>query len=137
MVVTGHFLREFSRTSQHCRHKLQLEITTATTGNENSKNKKNIEGMETLDDVILEPIENLFDAMGMMQGEAAPLKRAAAGVALGYAIAYGIKPSFAFTADGKEKVFAGTSSAKDDPDATWFPAWAVVVVPAVIFSVLI
>jgi hypothetical protein len=93
--------------------------------------------METLDDVILEPIENLFDAAGMMQGEAAPLKRAAAGIALGYAIAYGIKPTFAFTADGKEKVFAGTSTTKDDPDSTWFPAWAIVVVPAVIFSVLI
>ncbi len=93
--------------------------------------------MSQLDDVILEPIENLFDSMGMMQGETAPLKRAAVGAAVGYGVAYGIKPSFAFDKDGKAKEWYFTAKAADKDNSTYVPAWAIVAIPAIIFGVLI
>ena len=82
-------------------------------------------------DVVMDPIEDGFDKLGMMQGEAAPLKRGAVGALLGYGIAYGFKPSFAFDAKGDPKPF-GTK--KGD---TLFPAWAIVIAPAIVFGVLI
>lgn len=87
--------------------------------------------MASLTDVVMDPIEDGFDKLGMMQGEAAPLKRAAVGGVLGYAIAYGIKPSFAFDAKGDPKPF-GTKKGE-----TLFPAWGIVVLPAIVFGVLI
>jgi hypothetical protein len=87
--------------------------------------------MASLTDAVMDPIEDGFDKLGMMQGEAAPLKRAAVGGVLGYAIAYGIKPSFAFDSKGDPKPF-GTKKGE-----TLFPAWGIVVLPAIIFGVLI
>ena len=85
---------------------------------------------------IVDPLENAFDAVGAMQGEAAPLKRAAIGGVLGYAIAYGIKPDFAWK-DGKQRPWAATADQADKPISTWFPVWAIVAIPAIMFSTMI
>lgn len=97
--------------------------------------------MESIDDMILEPLEGAFNAVGAMQGDLAPVKRAAIGAALGYGIAYYVQPKFAWMKDNTGKMvpkpFAGTAT-KDQKDvATWFPTWAIIGAPAVIFSVLI
>ena len=83
-----------------------------------------------LTDAIMNPIEEGFDKIGMMQGEFAPFLRAGTGLLLGYAIAYGLKPSFAFE-NGKPKPF-GTG-----PGETLMPPWLIMAAPAVIFGVLI
>ena len=92
--------------------------------------------MSTINDLIMEPVEEVFDQLGMMQGEAAPLKRAAFGAALGYGIAFGLKPGFAFDGD-KAKPWYFTAKPDEEAISTYVPAWAVVAIPALIFSVLI
>ncbi len=92
--------------------------------------------LSSIDDAILEPLENIFDALGMMQGDLDPLKRAAVGGAIGYGLAYGLKPNFAF--DGNTpRPWKVTASADEQKDATWFPAWAIAALPAFVFGVLI
>jgi hypothetical protein len=93
--------------------------------------------MDKLDSLIIEPIENGFDAVGAMQGEMAPLKRAAIGAALGAAVVYGIKPSVAYDKNGVARPFAGTATAGQKDNATWLPYWAIIGIPAVVFSVFI
>jgi len=94
--------------------------------------------LSALDTAILDPAENFFDALGMMgPSEAAPLKRAAVGAGLGYALAYGIKPQFAFDKDGKPLPWKVTAKGADQDNATWFPAWAIVALPAFVFGAMI
>lgn len=94
--------------------------------------------MEALDNIIIEPIEKVFDSVGMMQGDMAPLKRAATGAAIGAAIVYGLQPDFLYDKVNKKyKVFAGTATKDEAADATWFPWWAVIGIPAAVFGVLI
>jgi hypothetical protein len=92
--------------------------------------------LSALDNAILEPAENFFDSIGCMQGPSAPLKRAAIGAGLGYAIAYGLKPNFAFK-NGEARPWKVTASGDDAADATWFPAWAIAVFPAFVFGAMI
>lgn len=90
-----------------------------------------------MEDLILEPIENAFDAVGMMQGETAPLKRAAVGAGLGYFVGYYLQPNIAWN-NGVERTW--TPLAKDDiekADSTWLPAWLILSIPAFVFGVLI
>lgn len=94
--------------------------------------------LSRLDHAILDPAEEFFDAIGMMQGETAPLKRAAVGAAVGYAIAYTMKPGFAFDpTTGKPRPWKVTASGADQDKATWFPAWAFSVLPAFVFGAMI
>lgn len=94
--------------------------------------------MDGFNQAVIDPIENIFDSVGLMgPSEAAPLYRAAVGAGLGYGIAFGLKPSFAFNDDGSAKPFAATASVADQAGATWFPAWAIVAIPALFFSVLV
>jgi len=92
------------------------------------------EGLGT--QLVIDPMERIFDSMGMMEGSLAPMKRAAVGVALGYAIAYGTHPAVAFD----EKTFKPRPwlvTNPEAPDGTWVPAWLIVITPALIFSVAI
>ena len=91
--------------------------------------------MASLDDMILDPLENAFDAVGAMQGEFAPLKRAAIGAAIGAGIAYGLKPAFAFDQTSGEPLPFALGS--DAANSTYFPYWAIIGLPAFVFSVLI
>jgi hypothetical protein len=45
---------------------------------------------------FMEPVENIFDALGMMSGPAAPLLRAGTGFALGALVMQALRPEFAF-----------------------------------------
>ena len=93
--------------------------------------------LSALDHAVLDPAENFFDAIGLMgPSEAAPLMRAAVGAGLGYAIAYSFQPGFAFK-NGKPRAWKVTADSADEADATWFPAWAVVALPAFVFGALI
>jgi hypothetical protein len=93
--------------------------------------------MQTVDDLILDPIERGLDSIGLMQGSMAPLKRTAVGGAIGYAYAFGMKPAFAFNKDGSPKEWSLTASTKDSGKTTLFPWWAIVATPAIILGVLI
>lgn len=82
-------------------------------------------------DVIMNPIEDGFDKIGMMSGEFAPLLRAGTGLLIGYGIAYGLKPNFAFDAAGNPRPF-GVGVGQ-----TLLPPWLIMAAPAFIFGVLI
>lgn len=90
----------------------------------------------SLNDVLLDPIEDTLASVGLMEGDAAPLKRAAVGAALGYAFATLVQPDFAYK-DGKARPFALTAKAEDKDLATYFPVGAIVAIPAFILGVLI
>lgn len=91
--------------------------------------------MSLIDDVIIEPLENAFDAVGAMDGELAPLKRMAIGAAVGYGFLKVFQPSVAYTADGKERPFALADA--NAPDGTYLPWWMIVAIPAAVSSILI
>lgn len=90
-----------------------------------------------LDKVVLAPLEDALDAVGLMQGDAAPLKRAAVGAAIGAGIAYGLKPAFAFDATGNPKPFYFAATDAEKANSTFFPDWAIVALPAFVLGVLI
>lgn len=92
--------------------------------------------MSGLDDLIIEPLENAFDAVGAMEGTLAPLKRAAIGGGIGYLLAYGLKPAVAFDNDGNERPWIFGENG-DSKDATYLPAWGIAVIPAAISSLFI
>lgn len=95
-------------------------------------------GTSILDSVVIEPLENAFDAVGAMEGSMAPMKRAAIGAGLGYALAYGLKPAVAFDSQGPLSFALTASQAdKDAGRVTYVPAWAIILAPALIFSVFI
>ena len=86
-----------------------------------------------LDKIIIDPIEELMDKMGMMQGEYAPLKRAAFGSTVGAALTWTIKPTVAFEGD-KPRPWKLQSK---DPDATYITWWMLAMFPGVILGVFI
>lgn len=92
--------------------------------------------LSNIDDAILEPLENIFDSLGMMQGDSDPLKRAAVGGVIGYGLAYGLKPQWAFEGD-KPRPWKVTAPDDQQKEATWFPAWAIAALPAFVFGVMI
>ena len=92
----------------------------------------------TLDNVIITPLEEVFDAVGAMQGEMAPLKRALIGGAVGAAIVYGFKPSICFDkVTHLPRPWALTAQGAEKDKATWLPYWMVIGIPAVVFSTFI
>lgn len=96
----------------------------------NCQNKIRKEEM-SLESMIVDPLENAFDAVGAMQGQLAPLKRAAIGGAVGYAIVQIWQPSIAFDGSGKPLEFGG------EEGQTYFPVWMFAAIPALIAGVLI
>ena len=93
--------------------------------------------LSRLDHAILDPAEDFFDAIGLMgPSEAAPLMRAAVGAGLGYVVAYTFQPGLAFK-DGKPRPWKVTADAADQAEATWFPAWAIMGLPAFVFGAMI
>lgn len=89
----------------------------------------------SLEGKILEPVEDLMDKFGLMQGEYAPVKRALVGAGLGAAVVFGLKPSLFWTKDGHLAPWRVTNP--KDPDATPFPWYLAVALPAVVLGVLI
>lgn len=87
-----------------------------------------------VDSIIMDPIESALDSVGLMQGTAAPVKRAVVGVGIGAAITFGAQPSIAFDDEGNVRPWAMMS---DDENATQLPWWMIVGFPAFVLSVLI
>jgi hypothetical protein len=86
-----------------------------------------------LNTLIVDPLESGFDAIGLGEGEFAPLGRAVVGGAIGYGIVIAFKPAVAYDEAGKERPFSIDGS----NNGTLFPWWMFVAVPAIISSVLI
>lgn len=92
--------------------------------------------MEAINNAILDPVEEIFDSVGLMQGEMAPLLRAGVGAGLGWALTYGLQPQFMFK-DGKPRPWAVTAKVEDVKDSTYFPAWLGISLPAFVFGALV
>lgn len=93
---------------------------------------------DTLSDKIMEPVEDLLDAAGLMQGELAPLKRTLVGAGLGYGVMSMWKPTWAYDDKGNPwpwRMTADKSIPKDQTTAA--PYWLGIVVPAFVLGVLI
>jgi len=87
-----------------------------------------------IDDVVMDPIENALDAVGLMQGPLAPAKRTVVGAALGAAVTFAWKPEIAFNQDGTLRPWSAMS---EEPNATPMPWWMFVAFPALVLGVLI
>lgn len=83
-----------------------------------------------------ESVEQVADRFGLMQGEMAPLKRFAVGSAIGYAIAYGLKPGVAFE-EGKQRPFGYGKPGASGIPPTLMPAWLITVLPGAMFALFI
>lgn len=59
--------------------------------------------------------ENFFDSIGLMRGDYAPVGRAAVGAAVGSALMWSIRPSFAFDKSGNPIPWG-----KDGTSVPWF-----------------
>jgi hypothetical protein len=66
-----------------------------------------------------------------------PITRSVIGGGIGYGIAFGFKPEFAFAADGTARPWKATATPAQQHEATWFPYWAIIAAPAILFGVLI
>jgi len=94
----------------------------------------------SLNDVILEPVENALDSVGLMQGEMAPLKRTALGAAIGFGVMGLWRPSWAYAPGPNGKPYPWSVTApKGTPDdaKTKVPYWMAALIPAVVLGVLI
>lgn len=92
---------------------------------------------ESMGDMILEPIENLLDKYGLMEGPMAPLKRTAIGGGIGLAVMYLWKPEFAFDKNGQPYPWSITHKSVDRNKTTLVPYWLAASIPAVVLGVLI
>jgi len=74
-------------------------------------------------------IEGIMDSMGMMRGSFAPVKRAALGAVVGYIVGEALRPSFAYSKNGKHREWAFLSGGQGDATIPWwiFPATGAVV----------
>lgn len=92
---------------------------------------------ESMSDMILEPIENLLDKYGLMDGPMAPLKRTAIGGGIGLGVMYLWKPEFAFDKNGQPYPWSITHKSIDRNKTTLVPYWLAASIPAVVLGVLI
>lgn len=87
-----------------------------------------------LDKIVLDPLEDGLDKLGMMQGEYAPLKRTVFGTAVGSAVVWYTKPNIAFK-NGKPRPWKVTEGTNDD--ATWTPWWVLGAFPGILLGIFI
>ncbi len=85
------------------------------------------------DSAVIEPIERIFDSLGLMTGTMAPMKRALVGAAVVGGFVWIWKPDFMFNENGTPKQFGTDGQANE----TLFPWWAASLTGAVVFGVLI
>lgn len=87
--------------------------------------------MELVDNQLA-PVESI---MAKVPLGSSPLGRVVLGSLLGGSVAYAVRPSFAFFPNGTPRPWIVTNRA--DPDATIFPYWAFVAIPALVLGVFI
>lgn len=88
--------------------------------------------MTDIDKALISPIERVLASNPIT---AVPAGRAAAGMVLGGAIAFGLKPSVSFNPDGSTRPWVLTDSRAPNP--TLLPYWAWVLVPGVVFGLFL
>lgn len=72
-------------------------------------------------DAALDKVEGVYDALGLMRGTAAEARRFVFGNIIGAGLVYIIKPTSAFTSDGRARPWALLQP--DSPEKTAFPWW--------------
>ncbi len=92
-----------------------------------------MEAVSAVDKAILDPIEHRLDSIGLMSGQAAPLKRSLFGATLGVAVVWGLKPDLFW--NGSDLRGWKVTSGKDTD--TYFPWWLAVGFPAFVMGVMI
>ncbi len=93
--------------------------------------------MTEVADMILDPVEEALDKVGLMQGPSAPLKRTIVGGAIGYGVMELWKPLWAYDASGAPLPWRFTNPNKDKNLTTMVPYWMAALVPAFVLGVLI
>ena len=88
--------------------------------------------MSDIDRAIMTPIESVIGALPLGQY---PAGRAIWGAGIGGAVVFGLKPELMFKADGSERPWIVFES--QNPEATIFPWWAGIAVPAVLLGVFV
>lgn len=88
--------------------------------------------MSDVDRAIITPIENVVGALPLGRY---PAGRALWGAAAGGAIVFGLKPDFMFTSTGAERPWIFFEP--KNPEATIFPWWAGIAVPALLLGVFV
>ena len=91
--------------------------------------------MSALDDLLISPFESAFDAVGMMRGSTAPLKRSIVGMAVGAGATYALKPAVSFLPSGAPRPWVALKP--NDPNATMVPWWMPGIATGFVFGVLI
>jgi len=81
---------------------------------------------------VLAPVESIFLAI---PGGGSPIGRVAIGAAAGAGVAYFLRPAMSFHSNGRPREWIVTHAS--DPEATLFPWWAYVAMPAVLFGILL
>lgn len=81
---------------------------------------------------VMAPVESAFS---YIPGGNYPIGRVAIGAAAGGSVAYFVRPAMSFNADGSARPFILFDP--QNPQATIFPWWAYIALPAVIFGVLL
>lgn len=84
---------------------------------------------------IFSGAEDVFDALGLMSGSAAPARRLVFGAILGGGITYLVKPTVSFRQDGMPRPWV--LSSPDAPDKTAMPWWMPAVAASLAFGFLV
>lgn len=94
------------------------------------------EGQENIiDKIVLDPLEDVMNKFGLMQGEYAPAKRSLVGFAAGTGLTYLLKPSWAYLPDGTPREWKVTHA--HDQTATYTPWWTLGAMGGFVLGVLI
>ncbi len=85
---------------------------------------------------IIDTIEDVFDSLGLMEGDLTEmmLKRGAVGFILGGFIITWWKPAFAYRENGEARPWRLTSQ---EDDAVLFPWWSYGAIIAIVFSLFV
>ena len=90
---------------------------------------------ELVNDVVIDPLENVYDALGLMEGQNAPALRLLVSAGAGAGLMWGIKPLVSFDASGKPLPWSVLDPT--NPAATAFPWWMPAVLGGVVGGLLI
>jgi len=88
--------------------------------------------MSDIDSAVVTPIETL---LARLPAGTHPVGRMVWAGGLGGAVAYTVRPSVSFAADGSPRPWILTDS--ENPEAAVFPWWGFIALPAVIFGVFV
>lgn len=83
-------------------------------------------------DGLMTPLERVVGSLPLCSS---PLGRAAVFASLGGSFAYVVRPTMSFLPDGRPREWILVD--RSNPEATLFPYWGYILVPAVLFGVFV